>query len=279
VTDNVGKVDIPTIQEIEISTSEANEEIDLVDEDSNIVFVGEYQGQEISISFTLTKQNHPSSKEVEFQEEDVKEIAETDYQNNDFVIGENNRGYLSVESVELSESGSVTNIREGTIQGNFLSWPRNVPQDKPIKLIYFDSDTTSELQMNGDILSIDKLEGEASAFLVFSDSDESFGTGLYGDGKYTSGRPDLNVISSISSDADFTFDLASGLYGAGYGTSYGSDEIALNLIASISASFSSNLSASAEVGKIGYGYDYGYDYGSKIYDYGAETYGTGIYGE
>ena len=152
MTNNIGTVPIGSIQEISVVNGSENDEIDLVDKNSNIVFVGNDEGVDVSIECVLTKTVHPQSLEVEEQRDDVKSLMSRQSLDNDFVFNDR-RGWLVAESVSVPESSDMRNVREAQIEGKFLPWPKHESEEAPPKNYEFPvSDVvTVSLQWVGEI--------------------------------------------------------------------------------------------------------------------------------
>lgn len=114
-------VEIPAVTSIETTESSEWEEIDLVDKERNLLFKGlDNNVQDITINFTLSKQTHSSSKNVELQREDVKTLKENTAEQNDFSYGDSS-GKLLIESIDIPESSTERNMRNGSISGKLIT--------------------------------------------------------------------------------------------------------------------------------------------------------------
>jgi len=114
-------VEIPAITSIETTESSEWEEIDLVDKEKNLLFKGLGNNvQDITINFTLSKQAHSSSKDVEIQRKDVKTLEENTAKQNDFSYGDSS-GKILIESIDFPESSTERNIRNGSISGKLIT--------------------------------------------------------------------------------------------------------------------------------------------------------------
>lgn len=140
MTTYIGDIPLASVQEITLSKSEGVDEIDLINEDSNIVFNGVEESDNIEISFTLVKSTHPEELSVEKQSEEVKSLASQDYVNNSF-RDSGLEGKIVIGDINVPEDSTNDTIREGTISGNFLSWPKH-EQGSPIQ---FDKRILGEL--------------------------------------------------------------------------------------------------------------------------------------
>ena len=114
-------VEIPVVTSIETTESSEWEEIDLVDKEKNLLFKGlDNNVQDITINFTLSKQAHSSGKNVELQREDVKTLKENTAEQNDFSYGDSS-GKLLIESIDIPESSTERNMRNGSISGKLIT--------------------------------------------------------------------------------------------------------------------------------------------------------------
>jgi len=114
-------VEIPAITSIETTESSEWEEIDLVDKEKNLLFKGlDNNVQDITINFILSKQAHSSSKDVEIQRKDVKTLEENAAEQNDFSYGDSS-GKILIESIDIAESSTERNIRNGSISGKLIT--------------------------------------------------------------------------------------------------------------------------------------------------------------
>jgi len=126
MTRYIGNIPISSIQEVDISESQETDEMDIVDKSSNILFTGDNEGRNISIDFTLVKEDHPEGLDVEEQRDDLKGLASNDVSDNYFQYNDTEY-FLSIEDISFPEEPTVQNIREGVIGAKALPWPQNFP--------------------------------------------------------------------------------------------------------------------------------------------------------
>jgi len=293
VTQEIGDAVVSAIEEVTISTSASDDEIDLTDEDKNIVFNGEESSEEIDIAFVLVNQG---IVDIEEEKERLKDVAREDVDNNyfDYLHYDD---WISVEDVSFSEEGSESNIKTGTISGYLLPYPQ---KSDGIKGLLFFGEIDASLDLEGDVhvgITFDgSVEGTLSASgdvdvgkILSSDVGgvlsfgSNYSSNAYGDGTYGEDGVIMNVLKSISTNVQSSLEIKSGLYSSSYGLSYsGSSEPKLSLSLVLDGSFDFVLDSSGTLEKaseIGYTFDYGDGYGGLVYDYGSGMYGTGVYGE
>lgn len=151
MTNNIGTVPVGSIQNISLTSSSENEEIDLVEEDGNIVVVGNDEGVDVSIECILTKEVHPSSADVEEQRDNVKTLVPRSALENDFVYKEY-KGWLVVESVSVPETSDSQGLKDAKITGQFVPWPKQYSDEGPPKNYQFASaEMTIDVNWAGDI--------------------------------------------------------------------------------------------------------------------------------
>lgn len=200
MTNQIGTIPIGSIQEISFSDGTSFDEIDILSEDSNIILSGEDEITDIEISVILTEDIHPDDFSVEEQRKELKELPKNPLQENSFIdLGR--RGYISVENVDVSESSDIPTVREGVIEGKFMSWPKQFPDDRPAFFIFVKGDIQGDFNATGDLFLLAPLEG-------------SF------DGNFNS-EAELNRITSLDGDLDGRFRTTSTGYGVDYGSDYG----------------------------------------------------------
>lgn len=128
MTEQVGDAWLSAIEEVNISASESTDEKDLLNNNSNFLFLGERQADEIEISFVIVEADFVDTS---LQIDDLNQLAFNDASENDFIY-QGQVGFISVEDVSIPDDGSVSNLRRGTVSGKFLSWPKHFPnEDKP----------------------------------------------------------------------------------------------------------------------------------------------------
>lgn len=120
----IGSAEVSAIQEFNISDGLSVDEIDLAEKDSNIAFLAEDEAMQASFSGTLVENLSVQNKSLEEMRSDVKSVISDDV---DFVPVEYNgkKGFMSVESVNVSEESDIPTIRNVTFSGLFLPWPEH----------------------------------------------------------------------------------------------------------------------------------------------------------
>lgn len=112
----IGSVEIPVVTNISRSESRGWKEINLVDKDKNILFGQEVEAEPISIDIVLLKSLHSQGKSVERQRQDIKELVNNDYTQNDIKYKDIS-GNLVIESVDIPKSSDTRNLIQGNISG------------------------------------------------------------------------------------------------------------------------------------------------------------------
>lgn len=294
MTQQIGDAVVSAIEEVTISTSASDDEIDLTDEDKNIVFNGEESSEEIDIAFVLVNQG---IVDIQEEKERIKELARKNADQNYFGYLDYD-DWLSVEDVSIPDEGSESNIKRGTVSGYVLPYPQKYPQGT--KRIIFFGEIDASLDLEGDVhvgitfngsvegtlsasgdVDVEKiLSSDVGGVLSFG---SNYSSNAYGDGTYGEDGVIMNVLKSISTNVQSSLEIKSGLYSSSYGLSYsGSSEPKLSLSLVLDGSFDFVLDSSGVLEKaseIGYTFDYGDGYGGLVYDYGSGMYGTGVYGE
>lgn len=148
----IGDIVIPVIENIDISSSESKEEIDLIGEDEMLILEGSEAADAIDIDFALTEQNHSSRDGVEDQRSNVKELVSSESAQNDFKYQEM-EGYISVESISVPQDPTQSNYIQGTISGRYLPWPKHYPNNKPTIDWIIGGITDVEYRVGGEFLT------------------------------------------------------------------------------------------------------------------------------
>jgi len=225
MTVTINGVTVSSIENINLNNSISIEELDLVEENTNFIFGGSEQAQEIEVEANLVKQLHPQSYSVEKQREEIKTLVEKDESLNTSLF-DNKSGYFVVDNVNIPESSENDTIREVTISGKFLPYPKNLSRFVETDPIY--------------------IEGETFSFLdFFSTTDYGVDYSSNYSGGIESNDPQISIErgieSSISINSSFSgsleFEIPSG-YSSNYGSNYSSPS-----------------------NSVSYGSDYGNDYG------------------
>lgn len=134
MTTSIGNTTITSIQEVVLSASQEVDEMFIIGSTTNNARSGENLGQEIELSVTLVQSLHPNSLSVEEQRQEIKELTGISARNNSFQY-QNLNGYISVESVDISETSDAPTLRRATIQGKYLPWPKHFPLAKDCALV------------------------------------------------------------------------------------------------------------------------------------------------
>jgi hypothetical protein len=124
MTEYIGDIPISSVQEVIFTKAQENEEIDIIDDDSNFILSGNDEGEEVEINFTLLKQAHPERLEIENQRDELKGLASSDASQNNFQYN-GTEYFLSIGEVSIPESSELQTIREGTISAKAFPWPKN----------------------------------------------------------------------------------------------------------------------------------------------------------
>jgi hypothetical protein len=305
VSDNA----LPAVEELQFSTSESTSENYQIDEDTNIVLTEVDEGEEIQLSFTLVKNAHPENESVEDQRDNLKSLVSNDAVENPFKFADK-EGHLSVETVDIPESGDVSNLRRGEIQSTFLPWPKHFPDNKPA----FQKGVFDEIQYDfsvegsfgriqylsdGEILYELSIGGEAEKvrpeFLTSDISKELFVEGFIS--RQVNALANIyneldievkpNLLRSIEKDFLFKLNLkSSNGFGRDFGRSFGqASDVFLNRQSSVQSSVDYSLNT----GQTGFGTTFGEDFSEEERDvelsyipdmtgYGSHFYGSGRYG-
>lgn len=126
MTHFIGDVEIPVIQNVDISTSSSVDEIEMVEQDDHLLYAGEESAPQIEIEFALVESLHRGGKIVEEQRKEVESLVESKSTQNIFTYNIFN-GRIAVEEVSIPESSDSPTYREGTIKGKYLAWPKHYP--------------------------------------------------------------------------------------------------------------------------------------------------------
>lgn len=122
----IGPAEVSAIQEIDFSDGLSSEEIDLVDEDSNILFLAEDEATSLSFSGSLIEGLSVQDESLEEMRKEVKSLSSEDVE---FVpvVFNGKRGFFSAENIDVSEESSSPTIRNVDFSGLFLPWPKHFP--------------------------------------------------------------------------------------------------------------------------------------------------------
>jgi hypothetical protein len=206
MTYSIGKVPVSSIQNIEVSSSQEQSEVDLIDEDTNFLFLGAESAEDINIDFTLYEDG-TSSRTIEEQREELKQLIKEEDINNTFnFFGK--KGRISVEDVSFPQDSSQSNIISGSITGQFLPWPKHFPDNTPTFIAFLSGDAYSSLNLDNDRASlIAGIEGSLDSTLD-SEADLLVINLLEGKIESTLGsEADLLVINLLGGELDSSFEL------------------------------------------------------------------------
>lgn len=307
----IDDIPLPSVEEISNSLSRETDEIELDKPDSKIVVGGSQEAEEIEISFVLSEKIHPERKNIYKQRDDLKSLTSSDASHKDFTY-EDLEGYLSVEDVSLSESGSTSNLREASIQAIYLPWPKNFGESRPkIKkgisnnidyslssrgtiarfIPLSDGFILYETQTSGDIEKIKavNIESKANPSLDIDSSISAF-FNLDSNINFNLEKRDvnLNVKKSAGSLLDFSFFTKNNIdFSENFGRSFGGvGSPLLNIL--VSANSNTNYSLISYSSK-GFGASFGENFSNEfqgvqlnkeeVVGYGSGVYSGGQYQE
>lgn len=241
----VGDVPLSSIQEFLVEKSKDIDEIDVVEHDKNILVEGPDDIETFEITFTLTKQSHPEKLEIEEQRSEVKELVSNDAVENYFAYNDKEY-FLSIEDVDISESSDNSTIREGSISGNLLSWPKYFP----------DGDRTKTKRNSGHInINFDSI---GQVFIILNLKPVELNYIMNMDGQ-------LGLVDVFHGDINYVFD------------SYGESNLNNSITVHINNSF--NLDGDVGIARDAYGSGgYGEGYYGGTFVYGGGNYGDYSYG-
>ena len=300
MTKHIGDIPISSIQDVSIEYSKEYDEMDLIDENVNMVFIGEEALQNLSIDFTLNSQSHPTQESIEEQKEEIKKVVQRDKTENGFEIN-GQRGYIAAENINIPETSQESNIIVGSLEGKFLPWPKHLPENIPTIIVIVSGSIDSKLILEGDITKARSVEGdiksqleldtdlliwkflnaEINSALTIGGGDE-YTSDEYNSGNYGITQPILNLANAMVGEVQGSFKIQDNLYSQSYGNLYGSTEPILSVIVSLTGDIQSLLNSDGDlekVSEVGYGYEYGDAYGGLLFDYGSSLYTKGVYGE
>jgi len=275
VTHYIGNIPVSSIQEVTISKGEETDEIDLIEEDTNIILSGFDEGEEMEIEFTLLKQTHPERIEAEEQRKDLKGLASNDVSDNYFSYN-NSEYFLAVEEVSVPESSTLQKIREGTITAKALPFPKhfqnerrgNDKLDSGNVILSFDidsdafrgievlSDLSYQFIIDSDLKRLRGSDGEIDYTLLI----ESFVNQLSSTEGVISINEDVTGQSSVQTSKDgeieysFSFKrLNAQSFGRDFGRFFGTSEDANFLIIYVLRSVLADMNVQMDVIAEGFG--------------------------
>lgn len=126
----IGNIEIPSIQSINLSTSTNTSELNLLEKDDNFILSNQDAAPSIEIEFTITPRLIENSTTVSEKRKEILQLSENSKASNS-VVYNNLSGFISIESVSIPENSDSNTIRTGTIEGNYLPWPKNLTGNSP----------------------------------------------------------------------------------------------------------------------------------------------------
>jgi len=281
VTRQIGTVLVDAIEEINLSSAVETDEIDLLNKNNNIVLSGADEAENIEISFTLVDGR---VDDIESLESDVRDLVSNPAKDNYFQFNDL-EGRLSVENVSLPESSESRNLRNGSIDGKYLPYPKHYPEEDGFFLLP-NGEINSKFKQKGILSIISLLLGDVEGSLT-SDGNIVFIENL--DGGIDS-NIDINgnilILRLLTGGIDSSLNLQSELIISdslrgelsSIFTSQGNISLIISLSSSIEGSLDKNarlsnnisigaildssMDISAELTVSEYGSNYGSNYGS-----------------
>jgi len=214
LVNHIGKKPIGYIQSIQFDSGESLEEIDLINKDANLIFTDVNEGKNIEIEFILTEKNHPENLIIEEQRKEIKSLVSEDYLNNTFRKS-GIEGRISISSVDVSENADLDTIREGSIQGTFLPWPKYETANEPKFYKVISGEILAQLNLDGDVDSFAFINPQKLNLNLDTDLTISFH-------EYTSGSLNFNFV---------TYEGKTG-FGNNFGNNFVYENVKIDLYAS-----------------------------------------------
>lgn len=133
--DTVNKVPLSAVQEKSTSKNKETEEVDLDDfNDSNFVVTGSEETESIEIVFS-----HPEgASDISIPElrDQLRELQKKPIIDVTHEV-DGKKGRIAIENFDIAESSDSRNLREVTIQGKFLPWPKHYTSNRPTHFTKF----------------------------------------------------------------------------------------------------------------------------------------------
>jgi len=120
----IGSALVSSVQEESFSISKSIDEIDLINKNTNFLFNGEEETQDVEIDVSLIEGLTVDDKSVDELRDDLKELTSEKAEYIP-VVFDSKKGFLSVESISIPENSNLQTYRQATISGSFLPWPKN----------------------------------------------------------------------------------------------------------------------------------------------------------
>jgi hypothetical protein len=288
MTEYIGDVAIPSFQEVSFGTSQNQDEIDLIEENSNVLLTSEDEGEEITIAFTLVQNPHPEKADVETQREDVKSLVANDASDN-YLEFDGYEVFISIEDISIPQSGDRVNIYSGEISGTAYPYPKHFDDSRTGNNKVIAGGLDYPLFIKGDINSY--------PYLNLNNLDYSFDVTAKRNLLYSvDGSIDLsfdlvaerNILRSSEGTLDYTIDMddviADMLHSSvGFVQVSVGIQGSINLEDSVSGSINSSFDLSAEFDENvggGFGREFGRQFGGLLekWEYSYGNYGAGSYG-
>jgi len=263
MTNSVNKVPLSSVEETTINKLKEVDEFDVVDNfDTNFILEGAEELEQIEINVFANQVSHPEDLDVDSQVSEIKSLSKEDVSENGFIINDK-KGFISIENISIPEESNVSNLREITISGKFLPWPKHLPDKPPKNYEFLLKNLSVENSLDGILLEIQALDGEIKSEMFFGSSNIGYGSDYsfhYGNSELVNLNVIYNIIGILESNLKTNSLLSNFL--------------------SLSSSLNSFHKLSGEITLDQYGTNYGNNYGSSFGDvYGSGEYSTGKFGE
>lgn len=128
---NIGNVELPIVSEVE--EQEGAEVDEVKDAFKSIGSTGvKHQTDVKSLIITgfVNQELHTNSLSIEEQKRKIKRLQYNFKLENNFVYGDY-KGYLLVDSVDLSDTTESKIINEVEIESRYFPWPKYYPENEP----------------------------------------------------------------------------------------------------------------------------------------------------
>jgi len=221
--ESVGKVPISSVEQVDSTKSKSTDEVDVIEEDTHFLFNAQEESEENEIQGNLLQELHPQSFSIDEQSDDLRKLLSKDISETDFTY-KGKSGYIAVENITFSESSDRSNIREFTISGKFLPWPKSFTRSKPKSFIFITAENVdAKTDLSGSIFIEIPLN-----VLLFSDLDKS-------------GNIQVKVSALGSTKYSLNMTSDDSFYSENYGFDYFSANPKLNVYLSNSGKLNSEL--------------------------------------
>ena len=236
MTNSVNKVPLSSVEETTSDKSKEVDEFDVVDDfDTNYILEGAEELEQIEFNVLANEISHPENLDIDSQIKEIKSLSNKDISGNSFIIN-NKRGFISVENISIPEEGNVSNLKEITISGKFLPWPKHFPETRPINYIFLSEKFTYKHFLNASPSVLKTVDGGIDgSFLLLRKGDiygENYGN-LYGGSE----RMKLNILRGVEVNSFYT-SINEGFL-SGFFNQQGNIDCLLNIDSNISSLSSS----------------------------------------